>query len=215
MVMKRKVFKDKFKQTDAVLCGKKTQFRVLVSQRILDKVADYQDEYWLAALEGISVEDAIYNMTHGERMAKAPYYVGEEVAIAQSYETMANEGGDILGNMLQDETTFKPQYYGAGWRNKMCARADLMPHRIKITNLCIERLQDISEDDCIKEGIQKVNFDTFVVGGIYVYDEGYEDGHYVFETAKEAFATLANEMYGEGTWKSNPYVFVYDFELVK
>ena len=30
---------------------------------------------------------------------------------------------------------------------------------------------------------------------------------------KEAYAALINVLSGKGTWESNPYVFVYDFEL--
>lgn len=32
---------------------------------------------------------------------------------------------------------------------------------------------------------------------------------------REAYAALIDRISGKGTWESNPYVFVYDFELVK
>lgn len=32
---------------------------------------------------------------------------------------------------------------------------------------------------------------------------------------REAYASLIDKVSGKGTWDSNPYVFVYDFELVK
>lgn len=31
----------------------------------------------------------------------------------------------------------------------------------------------------------------------------------------EAYSVLIDRISGKGTWDSNPYVFVYDFELVK
>ena len=46
----------------------------------------------------------------------------------------------------------------AGYTNKMFVKSDLMPHHIKITNIRMEQLQDISEEDCLKEGIHKVDF---------------------------------------------------------
>ena len=59
-----------------------------------------------------------------------------------------------------------------------------MPHQIKITNIRIERLQDISDEDCIKEGIQKGDF-------INTWNTYYFDGcNKVFKTPKEAFASL-------------------------
>ena len=44
---------------------------------------------------------------------------------------------------------------GAGWSNTMFTKADLMPHHIRITDIKIERLQNISDEDCFKEGIFK------------------------------------------------------------
>ena len=35
------------------------------------------------------------------------------------------------------------------------------------------------------------------------------------KTPREAYAVLIDLISGKGTWLSNPFVFVYDFELVK
>lgn len=97
----------------------------------------------------------------------------------------------------------------------MFVRADLMPHHIRITNVRVERLQDISDEDCIKEGVCKWTKDK----ELYKYDLA--DGFEMFEwrdkprTPQEAYAALIDRISGKGTWESNPYVFVYDFELVK
>lgn len=139
---------------------------------------------------------------------EAKWKIGEVIAVAQSYEDMANEGGDILANMLQDETTLKKEYCGAGWCNAMFTKADLMPHYIKITNVRVERLQDISDEDCLKEGIGKRG-DTPLE--FFVYGEG----DILFDTPQRAYASLIDKVSGKGTWQSNPWVFVYDFELVK
>ena len=44
-----------------------------------------------------------------------------------------------------------------------------------------------------------------------------EDGRTwkLFPTPREAFATLIDKVSGRGTWKRNPWVVVYEFELVK
>ena len=34
-------------------------------------------------------------------------------------------------------------------------------------------------------------------------------------TPSKAYAELIDKVSGKGTWESNPYVFVYDFELIK
>lgn len=148
---------------------------------------------------------------------EAKWKIGEVIAVAQSYEDMANEGGDILANMLQDETTFKKEYCGAGWNNAMFVKADLMPHRIKITNVRIERLQDISPEDCKAEGVWfNANDKAWYYG-----EEGTpyrlisSDPYDWKYMAKLTFARLIDRVSGRGTWERNPWVFVYDFELVR
>mgnify|MGYP003319932644 CR=1 FL=1 len=84
------------------------------------------------------------------------YFIGEEVAIAQSYRDAGYGVWDILEKLHPDR---KPQVLdsvGASWFNKMFVRADLMPRRIKITHIRVERLQDISDADCLKEGVSKI-----------------------------------------------------------
>ena len=36
-----------------------------------------------------------------------------------------------------------------------------------------------------------------------------------YSTPREAYAALIDRISGKGTWESNPYVFVYEFELIK
>lgn len=35
------------------------------------------------------------------------------------------------------------------------------------------------------------------------------------DTPREAFAALIDKVSGKGTWESNPYVWAYEFELMK
>lgn len=99
-----------------------------------------------------------------------------------------------------------------GFNNKMFVAADMMIHRIRITDVCVERLQDISDDDCLKEGVRKVVNEN----GIYIqYYVGQGNNACSFENPREAFAHLINKVSRKYVWQENPYVFVYDFELVK
>ena len=93
----------------------------------------------------------------------------------------------------------------------MFVRADLMPHQIRITGVKVERLQDISDEDCIKEGIYMDEDPMNPQAFIYTYPNAPQ----WYFTPHEAYAALIDRISGKGTWKSNPYVFAYDFELVK
>ena len=40
------------------------------------------------------------------------------------------------------------------------------------------------------------------------------NNNFSFRTPQDAYASLIDRISGKGTWESNPYVFVYDFELI-
>ena len=137
-----------------------------------------------------------------ETLKKSRYQVGEVVAVAQALK-------DVLPKYSSSVSPLKPEY-----TNKMFVRAAAMPHQIRITNIHIERLQDISDEDCMKEGIMEGEFmntwDTFY------YDEwGDVPNHITFKSPLKVFATLIDKVSGKGIWASNPWVFVYTFELIK
>ena len=134
--------------------------------------------------------------------SKYRYKNGEEVAIAQKYGDITN----TVSPELEQKLTQLP-----GWSNKMFVKANLMPNRIRITDIRVERLQDISEEDCIAEGIWKAH-NVGLEGVTYWYTNLVNSP---YRTAKEAYAALIDKISGKGTWESNPWVFVYDFELVK
>lgn len=148
------------------------------------------------------------------------YKVGEIVAVAQSYKDAGYSKETIQEGrcVRRGDHDYEPWYEDnlgedgvfyidqlAGWTNKMFVYAEMMPHRIEITDLHVERLQSISEEDCLKEGIYEVPFCEF----------GWEDNGKTFKTAREAFAALIDKISGKGTWAKNPYVFAYTFILVK
>lgn len=137
------------------------------------------------------------------------YKVGEVVAIAQSYETIFH-AGNCPNDFFVDSSTINKKYCGAGFKNKMFVRADLMIHHIRITDIKVERLQDISDEDCLKEGI--IHVSTFL--GQKIYHTPHVNGSYLStNVAQEAFAYLIDKVSGKGTWESNPFVFAYEFVL--
>ncbi len=184
------MFNDRYGLTQAVLDGRKTMTRRVIP------LTDVDRHYLDTAFDWDFRE-----MVISDRYSR--YMVNEIVAVAQSYHAL-NKAGYVAPEWL-DHTCES----SAGYNNKMFVRADLMPHRIRITNIKVERLQDISHEDCLKEGI--------------LYQDGYFCGYKVSApnmafgamTAQQAFAALIDKVSGEGTWDSNPYVFVYEFELLK
>ncbi len=192
--MKKIMFNDKFRLTQAVLEGRKTMTRRIVPDRLL--------------------KDCV---VIGEVLIKSPYKVGEVVAVAQSYNDIYEELKRTHGSSSSITRDFFHKYIQGGRMpvsNKMFVKSDAMIKQIKITDIKVERLQDISDEDCLKEGIF-VDYDEH--GGMYAtpfYDYKGNDGDGFF-TPQEAFAALINKVSGKGTWERNPWVFAYTFELVK
>ncbi len=202
------MFNDRYGLTNAVLEGRKTQTRRIEF-----------DEYLQAeALDADAIgygQGCCEMWWNGRILHQIPsrYKVGEVVAVAQNYKSIFEgdcrrvKEGKTMFNLPIQNVCDQP-----GWGNKMFVRADLMPHRIRITDVRVERLQDISDEDCMDEGITYDQYDMEYDCGD-MFDYPYNDGD-AFDTAREAYAALIDKVSGKGTWESDPYVFVYDFELV-
>lgn len=193
--MKKIMFNDHYGLTQAVLDGRKTQTRRIayISQHEADVLTGK-----IPTCPKQHIADCMH---------KARYKVGEVVAVAQSYDSIYNEQG--LESGLKNHK---------GWRNKLFVAADKMPHRIRITDVRVERLQAISDEDCIAEGIYKDDGKTYFNGyafQIVRIKYGNMLAKQWYSTPREAYAALIDKILGKGTFQSNPYVFVYEFELVK
>lgn len=185
------MFNDCYGLTQAVIEGRKTMTRRLIPDEFFGLTWDtrgdtlvYENEYG----DFIDVRHSKYTR----------YKLGEVVAVSQCYNDVVQEFTDLA---------FVP-----GSTNKMFVRADLMPHQIRITGIRCERLQDISDEDCVKEGVR-------------VGSQALEYPYYFIDTKqflicdykspRRAFAALIDKVSGRGTWDRNPWVVAYEFELVK
>lgn len=222
--MKKIMFNDRYGLTQAVLDGRKTQTR-----RVITYPKTFHGKnvcgYYVCrrATDGAITEVCMYDenesfIDEGQILPK--YNVGEVVAVAQSYCSIADELENCNNatcaahyeKNVQKASEYISWMEHPGFNNKMFVAADMMIHQIRITDVRVERLQDISDEDCIKEGVRKVVNEN----GIYVqYYVGKGDNACSFENPREAFAHLINKVSRKDVWSENPYVFVYDFELVK
>lgn len=231
--MRKIMFNDKYGLTQAVLEGRKTMTRRIIKA---PRTMEGKDVYGFCVVT-YRTGDVVEVMALDEDEATIgnilpKYKVGEVVAVAQKYE-QAGWNPDTLQQAWVNKPTIFPDLdeytplcgwvdlplkYHKGWTSKMFVRADLMPHQIRITNVRGERLQDISEEDCLREGIRVLDEDLAThFARRYTFDGWWYRNRFSFaaETPREAFAALIDKISGNGTWNSNPYVFVYEFELVK
>lgn len=199
--MKKIMFNDRFGLTDAVIEKRKTITRRIINPQpdrarhwnpiyVKDEPMYYRDERGMCQL---IAEDG--------SVIYPKYKVGEIVAIAQNYKNC----GEFDVYEADKETV--------GWKNKMFVKAELMPHQIKITDIRAERLQDITDEDCILEGVTK----GIVNPGekdFYFFDDNKADERLCFPSARDAFANLINRVSDKDTWESDPLVWRIEFELM-
>ena len=218
--MKKIMFNDRYGLTQAVLDGTKTMTRRIIQDieidwnrrgRVTLPVGGFEDGTLLMDVRSI-LSDAGINDYPAPAKYQPAYKVGEEIAIAQKYWDLRN--CDAFYETLQKaDPTFPLECIRdeAGCHNKMFVRADWMPHRIRIKSIKAERLQNISDEECMREGVVKWT-NCYIVTGI-MEDRG--SNNVCFDTPREAFAALIDRISGKGTWERNPWVYAYEFELVQ
>lgn len=239
--MKKIMFNDQYGLTQAVLDGRKTQTR-----RIITCPKTFKGQYvagfnvYKRVSDGFISEICMYDADErafegGQIVPK--YRVGEIVAVAQSYKSIDDfykaafsynhsvhgmticEFDGISDDDVRKWNMVAVNYRGKRiWTNKLYVKPELMVHFIRITNIRIEKLQDISDEDCLAEGIYPYYYGDEEEKKQYgISPNGYSFGGWDFHypTPREAYAELIDKVGKKGDWESNPYVFVYEFELIK
>lgn len=204
--MQKIMFNDRYGLTDAVIDYIKNNTRRIEGGRQFQLAATAAEDFTYEEATGCIVMccQGIEIFRH-----KCRYKVGEIVAVAQSYEQVYRQG-----NMDADEAILRGLKYDPGMCNKISVRAALMPHQIRITGIRCERLQDISDEECMREGILESWYESTDTT-TYGYADEKKGTAVEFDTPRKAFAALIDKVSGRGTWASNPWVVVYEFELVK
>lgn len=207
--MKKIMFNDRYGLTQAVLDGRKTITRRIIPDIWIDfprsgrqkaVIAGLNSQVLMMDLSHVLGENCLYS---AERKYQPKYYKGDEVAVAQAYKDVyPNADFEMVDKEFMTES--------AGWNNKMFVKAEYMPHSIRITNIKVERLQDISYEGCLREGVERW-LDGYIVCGLM---ERSGRNNQVFGTPRAAFASLIDRISGKGTWERNPWVYAYEFVLL-
>lgn len=185
----------------AILESKKTQTRRAVKgQRDMefDPADPHFGPYWLSYATQAEGEDAKVRCPYGKPCDRL--WVRETWAVQHEYDA------------------FAPSEIGASARWHYAATEDLgglrkrpsifLPRRgsritLEITDVRVERLQQISEDDAIAEGVTP----TMPIYG--------DCGGFEHQGGRDAFWRLWESINGAGSWAANPWVWVVEFQRVE
>lgn len=175
------------------------------------------------------------DMTRRLTTDRRQYEVGEKVALAEAYGFIWRELNAIpdkqIAYMRRLRSVLNVEHPSIipAWENKLFVRPELMRYQIEITGKRTEHLQDISDEDILREGVfhgmcNSRNIETGETGDYTWLDikrKKLPNGHYhvnikhnVHSNIRECFIEMINHICGKGTWEQNPEVYVYTFKLI-
>lgn len=100
--------------------------------------------------------------------------------------------------------TWKPSIHMPRWASRIL---------LEITNVRVEQLQDISEEDAIAEGIEP-HFAGWKPYRTFFYEaDGITPSNY-FEDPRHSYMQLWESINGQGSWDLNPWVWVVEFKRI-
>lgn len=109
------------------------------------------------------------------------------------YRATYQQGGGWRGGEGNPiKAPWKPSIHMPRWASRIT---------LEITDVRVERLQDISEEDAQSEGVDGEK-------------EAIESGLSWFDKPKRAFRFLWERVNGSGSWEANPWVWVIEFKRV-
>ncbi|MBG3130391.1 hypothetical protein I4674_11410 [Proteus mirabilis] len=178
----------------AILDGRKTQTRRIVKNVMLD------NGIWLKK----PTKTRSGTTTH---VLDAPKHnlcplgkIGDRLYVREAFKA-----GVCTESTIAYKATHKPSDLEEGWYEEIKWTPSIhMPRRysritLEITNIRVERLNNISNDDAKSEG-------CWYGRGGGVPDKAI--------TPSDQFPTLWEEIYGDGSWSSNPWVWVIEFKRI-
>lgn len=200
----------------AILAGRKTMTRRIKGLNVLNE----WPSSWVHDGSKMYVNDKGQLMfrfwnSNDDRRIEIPCPYGKPGDILWVRETIYQNGELGLNYVADNEqideeiipVDHKP-YRNYAFCNIPCIHMPKWAARIwlEVTDIKVERLQDITEEDAIKEGVEELPFGfNIIVNQQYLYTGG---------TAKESFSLLWKEINGAESWDANPWVWCISFNVL-
>ena len=188
----------------ALLRGTKTQTRRVVKAGFdLEKTS----------LAGLT-NDQAYFVEDNNKMwlgTKIPNAIGDIIWVRETYfDTSIVPKAELFKGVGKYVYKADNAFIGCNnWRPSLFMPKEACRLWLKVTDVRVERLTDISEADAEKEGVLCEG-----EGGFARY-LNYEAGQYEMLYPSGGFRTLWQSINGDGSWFDNPFVWVYEFEVLR
>jgi hypothetical protein len=199
----------------ALLAGEKTQMRRIVKpQPRMDHSPLVVDRFCPTVIDRYGDEqpgDEVFGVTteNGEWCLRCPYgQPGDTLWVRETWGAYPHMMGGVQGDSLRFRADGEYQNEQGTWRWRPSIHMPRWASRLtlRITDVRVERLQEISEDDARAEGVRHRR-----TGGVGMFFFGTEPAR---TTAARCYQQLWENIYGPDSWAANPYVWVIEFRRV-
>lgn len=200
----------------AILEGRKTQTRRLIKPQPTKQRKVEQGEKYLsgATEEGVTSKDMTnVDINIDNLLEDNPIKKGVILWVREKWRN----NDDIKESYLY-KLNYNSEYdcYEENFELKKWERSIHMPEKaartfLKVKDVWVEKLQDITDEDSIQEGVESF-YDGTSAGLLYV--DYYRGAAFHLPSARKGFKSLWQSIYGIESWDENPWVWVYSFEWI-
>jgi len=189
-----------------ILLGNKTMTRRIVKKQPADWQTIYNFNDGTYARVGVDFESHPFKCPYGK--------VGDLLWVRETWQRHCDGDDSFIEWLykaddrdLSDWVCIETGKVGIKWKPSIFMPRAASRITLEITNIRVERLQGISEDDAEKEGVENE---------FRVYKPEYSMlGHSGGSTYRAGFQTLWNKINGKNSWSENPFVFVIEFKKLQ
>jgi len=149
-----------------------------------------------------------------------PFEVGDILYVRETwkiYEKRSPDGLDIkkiYGYKTDENNPNNPsEFYETKWHPSIHMPKEAARIFLKVTDIRVERLQDITEEQAIKEGIQHFDTKPDETFGLTKKEVWFENPMYCFKWLWNS--TIKKQDIDKYGWNANPWVWVIEFERVE
>ncbi len=190
----------------AFVSGQKTQTRRLIEGADVDeKLFDKPDitKYLIETQAAYKKNEIVY-IREGFRFSKDVDSCKPSEVLGANVEFRL--GGTL--DLVSQRTDLKLEDPGK-WRSPLHLPVRFARYFAKVTEVKVERIRNINDDDCIAEGIEKILEGPF--GFLYKVYATKADHMAATNSPYASFKSLWKLIYGKIKWDENPRVFAYTF----
>ena len=149
-----------------------------------------------------------------ETLSKSPVKVGDIIWVRETHTYHRNywhyrADTGSAGEELRQEY-IKSGCESAKWKPSLFMPKEACRLFLKVTDVRVERLNDISEIDAISEGVENCRFSP---SNFVCYTN--KDPSVWCSNAQRSYRSLWQKINGNDSWEQNPLVWVYIFERVE